>query len=141
MLFQSFKNQNFAKRCSKRGLLKNFGPILGFYTKNSPRNSWSPNFRITIRNQKSWNAGTSCIHKEDLLPEVQIEYFFTLFLKCQQFLCTLESGIDVAPGINVAPPLKKLHITILILFYINLAIAVIFSFFSKNFKKLFSIAF
>ena len=41
---------------------------------------------------------------------------------------TLDSGIDVAPGINVAPPLKKFHITILILFYINLGIAVIFDF-------------
>ena len=39
---------------------------------------------------------------------------------------TLDSGIDVAPGINVAPPLKKFHITILTLFYINLGIAVIF---------------
>ena len=48
------------KRCSKRGLLKFFGPILGFYTKNSPRNSWSPHFRITIWYQKSRNAGTSC---------------------------------------------------------------------------------
>ena len=47
------------KRCSKRGLLKFFGPILGFYTKKSPRNSWSPHFRITIWYQKSQNAGTS----------------------------------------------------------------------------------
>ena len=49
------------KRCSKRGLLKFFGPILGFYTKNSPQNSWSPHFRITIWYQKSRNVGTSCI--------------------------------------------------------------------------------
>ena len=35
--------------------------ILEFYTKNSPRNSWSPYFRITIWYQKSRNAGTSCI--------------------------------------------------------------------------------
>ena len=39
---------------------------------------------------------------------------------------TLDSGIDVAPGITVAPPLKNFHIMILILFYINLGIAVIF---------------
>ena len=41
---------------------------------------------------------------------------------------TLDSGIDIAPGINVAPPLKNFHITILILFYIDLGIAVIFYF-------------
>ena len=38
-----------------------FGPILRFYTKNSPRNSWSPHFTITLWNQKSRDAGTSCI--------------------------------------------------------------------------------
>ena len=50
---------------------------------------------------------------------------------------TLDSGINVAPGITVAPPLKNFHITILILFYINLGIAVIFKFFlsSKFFKN------
>ena len=32
---------------------------LGFYAKNSPRNSWSPYFIITHRNQKSQNAGIS----------------------------------------------------------------------------------
>ena len=49
---------------------------------------------------------------------------------------TLDSGIDVAPGINVAPPLKNFHITILTLFYINLGIAVIFDFiFSSKFFK------
>ena len=60
MLFQSFNTW----RCSKRGLYKFFGLILGFYTKNSPRNSWSPNFRITIWYQKSRNVGTSCIHQK-----------------------------------------------------------------------------
>ena len=60
------------KRCSKRGLLKFFGPILGFYTKNSPRNSWSPHFRITIWYQKSRNAGTSCIN------QLQISWLFHL---------------------------------------------------------------
>ena len=50
---------------------------------------------------------------------------------------TLDSGIDVAPGINVAPPLKKFHTMILILFYINLGIAVIFiCFFLQNFSKI-----
>ena len=50
---------------------------------------------------------------------------------------TLDSGINVAPGITVAPPHKKFHITILLLFYTNLGIAVIFKFFlsSKFFKN------
>ena len=48
------------------------------------------------------------------------------------FLCTLDSGINVAPGITVAPPLKNFHIMILILFYINLGIAVIFDFFLSS---------
>ena len=49
---------------------------------------------------------------------------------------TLDSGIDVAPGITVAPPPKKFHITILILFYINLGIAIIFKcFFTSKFFK------
>ena len=50
---------------------------------------------------------------------------------------TLDSGINVAPGITVAPPLKNFHIMILILFYINLGIAIIFDFFlsSKFFKN------
>ena len=52
-------------------------------------------------------------------------------------LGTLDSGINVPPGITVAPPLKNFYITILILFYINLGIAVIFNFFlsSKFFKN------
>ena len=50
---------------------------------------------------------------------------------------TLDSGINVPPGITVAPPLENFYITILILFYINLGIAVIFNFFlsSKIFKN------
>ena len=50
---------------------------------------------------------------------------------------TLDSGINVPPGIIVAPPLKNFHITIFILFYINLGFAVIFNFFfsSKFFKN------
>ena len=39
---------------------------------------------------------------------------------------TLDSGISVAPVITVALPLKNLHIMILILFYTNLGIAIIF---------------
>ena len=52
-------------------------------------------------------------------------------------LPTLDSGINVPPGITVAPPLKNIYMTILILFYINLAIVVIFKFFwsSKFFKN------
>ena len=55
----------------------------------------------------------------------------------QEPLPTLDSGINIPPGITVAPPLKNFHITILILFYINLGIAVIFKFFlsSKFFKN------
>ena len=34
---------------------------MGFYTKHSPRNSWSPHFMITFWAQKSRNAGTPCI--------------------------------------------------------------------------------
>ena len=46
------------------------------------------------------------------------------------FLSTLDSGIDVAPETNVAPPLKNFHIRFLMHFYINQGIAVIFLFFS-----------
>ena len=58
---------------------------------------------------------------------------YDLFL----FTLTIDSGINVPPGITVAPPLKNFYITILILFYINLGIAVIFKFFlsSKIFKN------
>ena len=49
----SFKNRNLLEISKKRGLWKFFGPILGFYTKNSPRNSWSSHFMITLWNQKS----------------------------------------------------------------------------------------
>ena len=52
-------------------------------------------------------------------------------------LTTLDSGINVPPGITVAPPLKIFYITILILFYINLGIAVIFNFFCpQTFSKI-----
>ena len=50
-------------------------------------------------------------------------------------LSTLESGIDVAPGINVVLPLKNFHIRILIHFFINQGIAVIFSFFFSKINK------
>ena len=49
---------------------------------------------------------------------------------------TLDSGIDVAPGITVVPPHKKFHVMILILFYINLGIAVILYIFSSKFSKM-----
>ena len=52
-------------------------------------------------------------------------------------ICTLDSGINVPPEITVAPPLKNFYITILILFYINLGIAVIFKFFClQKFSKI-----
>ena len=46
---------------------------------------------------------------------------------------TLKSGIDAPPGMTVDPPLKNVHIRILIRFYINQDSAVIFLFlfFSK----------
>ena len=44
---------------------------------------------------------------------------------------TLDSGITVVP-----PPLKNFHITILLLFYINLGIAVIFFSFLQKFSKI-----
>ena len=59
--------------------------------------------------------------------------------KLQLTICqlpTLDSGINVAPGITVAPPLRNFHIMILILLYINLGIAVIFIFFSSKFSKI-----
>ena len=52
---------------------------------------------------------------------------------------TLESGIDIAPGINVALPLKHFHIRILIHFYNNQGIAVIFHFFLSSFQKLINV--
>ena len=48
------------KKGSKSGLYNFFGSVLRFYSKNSPRNSWSLHFMITLWNQKSQNAGTSC---------------------------------------------------------------------------------
>ena len=48
------------KLAKNRGLWKIFGPILGFYTKNSPRHSWSSHFMITFWNQKSRNVRTPC---------------------------------------------------------------------------------
>ena len=48
------------------------------------------------------------------------------YFGCNQNMYTLDSGINVAPGIAVVPLLKNFHITILLLFYINLGIAVIF---------------
>ena len=53
---------------------------------------------------------------------------------------TLDSGIDIAPGINVAPPIKNFHIRILILFYVNQGI-VHFSFFPIFFQKLINLRF
>ena len=56
------------KKGSKSELYNSFGPILRFYTKNSPQNSWSPHFMITLWNQKSRNAGTSCTIFQKHLP-------------------------------------------------------------------------
>ena len=70
---------------------------------------------------------TICHCASVLCPTILFVWFVSI---------TLDSGIDVAPGINVAPPLKNFHITIFILFYINLGIAVIFDFiFSSKFFK------
>ena len=56
----TFKNWNFDKICSKSGLLRFFGPILMFYTKNSPQNLWSTNY-ITVWKQNLRKARTPCI--------------------------------------------------------------------------------
>ena len=71
-------------------------------------------------------TGKSCLH---LFPHKGYWIFTNMY--------TLDSEINVPPGITVAPPLKNFYITILILFYINLGIAVIFKFFlsSKIFKN------
>jgi hypothetical protein len=45
---------------------------------------------------------------------------------------TLDTGINIAHGITVAPPPKNFHIIILTLFYINLGIGVSFLFFFLN---------
>ena len=65
------------------------------------------------------------------VDDLKLGYFFS------PVIGTLYSGINVPPGITVAPPLQNFHIMILILFYINLGIAVIFKFFlpSKFFKN------
>jgi len=72
------------------------------------------------------------------IPKIFTIHNWTLIFRvnCTEFI-TLDSGINVPPGITVAPPLKNFYITILILFYINLGIAVIFKFFlsSKFFKN------
>ena len=50
---------------------------------------------------------------------------------------TLDSWIVVAPGIMVAPSYENFYTMILLLFYINLGIAVIFQFFFlRNFSKI-----
>ena len=60
-----------------------------------------------------------------VIPEFSVGWK-EIKIAIKPLLVTLDSGINVAPGITVAPPLKKFHITILLLFYINLGIAVIF---------------
>ena len=51
-----------SQKLAKKGDFRNFlDPFFGFYTKNSPRNSWSPHFMITYWNQKSRNTGTSVL--------------------------------------------------------------------------------
>ena len=57
-----FQWESWIKKGSKSGLLKTFGFILEFYSINGPLNSWSPHFMITLWNQKTWHAGTSCIY-------------------------------------------------------------------------------
>ena len=62
IIFWVSKIEILWKLAKNRGLWKIFGPILGFYTKNSPRNSWSSHFMITLWNQKSRNVRTPCIN-------------------------------------------------------------------------------
>ena len=67
------------------------------------------------------------------LPYVWFGCFLFIPLPHKIFLDdTLHSEINVPPGINVAPPLKNFYIMILILFYINLGIVVIFIFFLSS---------
>ena len=69
------------------------------------------------------------------------EFLDSFYFEFQQIFCqkigrsnTLDSGINVAPGITIAPLLK---IMILLLFYIHLGIVVIFYFyFLQNFSKI-----
>ena len=66
-----------------------------------------------------------------LYEELQAVFYQTIDV------CTLDSEINVAPEITIAPPLKNFYITILILFYTNLGIAIIFDFFClQNFSKI-----
>ena len=65
------------------------------------------------------------LSKKYLKPKIQKEsntYIWTYQGEWRKNLCTLDSGINVASGITIASPLKKNHITSLILFYINLGI-------------------
>ena len=84
-------------------------------------------------------ASTNPQYDNRLFIELQVQHVHenSKLKPGENMLCTLDSGIDVAPGITVAPPPKNFHIMILILFYTNLGIAIIFEFFlsSKFFKN------
>ena len=78
----------------------------------------------------SWSYGNSGSHKNIYQFENAIKSLFTNYKYALE--STLDSGINVPPGITVAHPLKNFHITILIIFYINLGIVVIFKFFLSS---------
>ena len=70
------KHHNFVKNDSRKVELYNSWTHFEVYTKTSSWNSWTPHFIITILDQKSRNAGTSCIsitfsNKLHFLPSLQ----------------------------------------------------------------------
>ena len=72
MLFEQGKKSIFhEKKAQKVDFLR---LIFRFYTKNGPWNSLSPHFMITLWNQKSRNAGTSCIKIDSSLNYVSLLY-------------------------------------------------------------------
>ena len=92
----TFKNWNFVKISKKRGLQKIFGPIFGFYTKNTPRISRFLAFRYCLWYQKSRNARTSCICRwiQVFNPVGWIVHTNTLIS-----LINVEVGINMEGGI------------------------------------------
>ena len=79
-------------------------------------------------NEKAERTIVTALERKRIIYELRLQLSLSM-----TFQNTLDSGIDVAPGINVAPPLKNIHIKILMHFYINQGIAVILNFFFLNF--------
>ena len=77
--FNRKKNEKIIKEAKISGLFKSFGPILGYYTKRSPRNSWSPHFMIILWIQKSRNVGNSCIAEHLRIKWFGMAFFSAFF--------------------------------------------------------------